>query len=338
MNKSIRILISFIISIVAIGAIALGVYFYVHSDYEYEPVRVEIPEGTPADSIPQILRDALGKSFGQKVAHLWKASGASASTARGSYLVEPGDKAVDVAKRIAKGRQTPVKLTFNNIRLFSDLAARVAATMEFDSTAFMAAADSVLSSRGFRPETFSAAVLPDTYEFYWTASPQKVISVLADHRADFWNDSRRAKASALGLEPTDVHTIASIVEEESNKADERPVIARLYMNRLAKHMPLQADPTVKFATGDFGLRRIGREQISYDSPYNTYMYQGLPPGPIRIVEGATLDAVLNAPENDYLYMCAKSDFSGYHDFTDNYARHRINAARYHRALTARGIK
>lgn len=165
-----------------------------------------------------------------------------------------------------------------------------------------------------------------------------MISVLSDHRNSFWNDSRRAKAGALGLSPEEVHTLASIVEEESNKADERPVIARLYLNRLAKHMPLQADPTVKFAVGDFGLRRITHDQIVYDSPYNTYIYQGLPPGPIRIVEGKTIDAVLDAPEHDYLYMCAKSDFSGYHDFTDNYARHRINAARYHRALSARGIK
>lgn len=324
--------------IVLICAVAASAYFYINSRYEYEPVRVEIPAGTQADSIPDIIRGALGNSFGSKVAWIWKASGSDASSSRGSYLVEPGDRALDVAKRIAKGRQTPVRLTFNNIRLFSDLAGRIASQMEFDSIAFMSAVDSILPQHGLSKENYASAFLPDTYEFYWTATPEKVISVLSDHRNSFWNDSRRAKAGALGLSPEEVHTLASIVEEESNKADERPVIARLYLNRLAKHMPLQADPTVKFAVGDFALRRIGHEQIVYDSPYNTYIYQGLPPGPIRIVEGKTIDAVLDAPEHDYLYMCAKSDFSGYHDFTDNYARHRINAARYHRALSARGIK
>lgn len=338
MNRKNTLLISLAAAVVFIGAAAAAAYAYISSSYDYEPVRVEIPAGTKSDSIPTIIRGALGNSFGSKVANIWKASGSNADVARGSYLVEPGDRALDVAKRIAKGRQTPVKLTFNNIRLFSDLAGHIGSQMEFDSIAFMNAVDSILVPQGFRPETYAAAFLPDTYEFYWTATPEKVISVLSDHRNKFWNDSRRAKARALGLNPEEVHTVASIVEEESNKTDERPVIARLYLNRLAKHMPLQADPTVKFAVGDFALRRIGHKQIDFDSPYNTYIYQGLPPGPIRIVDARSIDAVLNAPENDYLYMCAKSDFSGYHDFTDNYGRHRINAARYHRALTARGIK
>lgn len=338
MNRKKNILIILTAIVVFIGAAAAIAYTYINSSYSYEPVRVEIPAETQPDNIPAIIRGALGDSFGSKVANIWKASGSNAAAARGSYLVEPGDRALDVAKRIAKGRQTPVKLTFNNIRLFSELAGNISSQMEFDSITFANAVDSVLTPQGFTKETFAAAFLPDTYEFYWTATPEKIISVLSDHRSKFWNESRRAKAQALGLSPEEVHTVASIVEEESNKTDERPVIARLYLNRLAKHMPLQADPTVKFAVGDFSLKRIGHKQISFDSPYNTYMYQGLPPGPIRIVEARTIDAVLNAPENDYLYMCAKSDFSGYHDFTDNYSRHRINAARYHRALTARGIK
>ena len=133
-------------------------------------------------------------------------------------------------------------------------------------------------------------------------------------------------------------TIASIVEEETNKADERPKVARLYMNRLAKGMALQADPTVKFAIGDFSIRRLTGKHLAVQSPYNTYKVNGLPPGPIRMPEAATLDAVLNAPEHNYIYMCAKSDFSGYHDFAENYDRHRINSARYHRALDRKGIK
>ena len=161
---------------------------------------------------------------------------------------------------------------------------------------------------------------------------------MSAHRKKFWNDERRKKAAKLGLSPEEVHTLASIVEEESNKSDERPVIARLYLNRLGKNMFLQADPTVKFASGDFAARRVTHDMTLSDSPYNTYKHRGLPPGPIRIVEAATLDAVLDAPENNYLYMCAKPDFSGYHNFTDDYRRHTINAVLYHPALTNRGIK
>lgn len=319
-------------------AVALAAY-YAFSEYGHEAVRVNIPDGLTKKEVAEAIRQSdLGRNFGSRVACIWGLMNADPAKAHGSYLVSPGDRVVDVARRISNGRQTPVRFTFNNMRRFSDLAARSSSVMEFDSAAFMNVADTLLRSRGFVPATYAAAVLPDTYEFYWTAAPEKVLGVLVGHRDTFWNQSRLDKARRAGLTPVEVQTVASIVEEESNKADEHPVIARLYLNRLAKGMPLQADPTVKFAVGDFGLRRIGHDQIVFDSPYNTYINRGLPPGPIRIVEGSTIDAVLDAPRHSYLYMCARPDFSGYHDFTDTYARHRINAARYHRALNARGIK
>lgn len=165
-----------------------------------------------------------------------------------------------------------------------------------------------------------------------------MIHTLAGYRSKFWNEERKAKAKALGLSPEEVHTIASIVEEETNKRDEQPKVARLYINRLEKGMELQSDPTLKFASGNFAARRITGPLLKTESPYNTYRNKGLPPGPIRIAEAATLDAVLSAPKHNYLYMCAKADFSGYHEFATDYARHRINAARYHRALDARGIR
>lgn len=325
-----------LVALAAAGAWA--VWSYCHAEYSYEATRVEIPEGTPADSIPVIMRGALGNSFGGRTALLWRYLGGNPATSHGSYAVEPGDKVINVANRIAKGRQTPVRFTFNNLRRFSDLAARAGRIMEFDSAAFMAAADSILAPEGFSPGQYSAAVLPDTYEFFWTASPQYVLGRIYEHRKAFWTPEREAKAKALGLTPAEVHTVASIVEEETANREERPVIARLYLNRLDKDMMLQADPTVKFALGDFSLRRITAAHTTVDSPYNTYRVTGLPPGPIRIAEAATIDGVLDAPEHEWLYMCANSDFSGTHVFAKDYARHRINAARYHRALNARGIK
>lgn len=327
---------------VVLVAIAIGlicVWRYVSAPFEgAESVRVNIPATTDATTVRGILTEALGDSYGSKVATIWNKRRTDGAAVHGSFVVEPGTPAYRFARALVRGHQTPVRLTFNNLRTIGQLAARVGSVLEADSAAFMQACDSILPAAGFSKPTYAAAFLPDSYEFYWTADPATVVEKLNGYTRRFWNDERTAKAVALGLTPAQVATIASIVEEETNKADERPTVARLYMNRLAKNMPLQADPTVKFAIGDFSLRRITGKHLTVDSPYNTYRNTGLPPGPIRIAEGATLDAVLNAPENNYLYMCAKSNFSGYHDFTDSYDRHRINAARYHRALTNRGIK
>lgn len=320
----------------AIGLIC--VWRYVSAPFEgTESVRVNIPSTADTAAVRSILAEALGDSYGDKVTAIWEHRRHDNAPLRGSFVVEPGTPAYVFARTLVRGQQTPVRLTFNNLRTIGQLAARIGNVLETDSATFMQACDSILPGMGYDTPTYAAAFLPDTYEFYWTADPASVVEKLNGYTRRFWNEQRTAKAKALGLTPAQVATIASIVEEETNKADERPTVARLYMNRVAKNMPLQADPTVKFALGDFSLRRITGKHLTVDSPYNTYRNTGLPPGPIRIAEGATLDAVLNAPENNYLYMCAKSDFSGYHDFTDSYDRHRINAARYHRALTKRGI-
>lgn len=305
--------------------------------YSGNTTRLYIPEGATDSSIRDTLSSNLG-SFGDKVYQLWDIQDGAPSIAHGSYLVDSGMTAINVARAIAHGSQTPIRLTVNNMRTFGDFATRVGKRLEIDSASIVATADTLLLNRGFAPEEFSAAILPDTYEFYWTASANTVLNTMLRTRNAFWDSTRIAKAEALGLTPAQVATVASIVEEETNKADERPKVARLYLNRLKTGMLLQADPTIKFALGDFSLRRINTTHLNVESPYNTYLYQGLPPGPIRITERATLDAVLNAPQHDYLYMCAKPDFSGYHNFARDYNRHRINAARYHRALNARGIR
>lgn len=326
-----------IVSIVAVlCAAAATAYFYAFGTSKSPDVRLYLPSGSSADDLRSALTSQCG-SFGSRVYTLWKLQGGTAQAAHGSYVVSDGMTALEASRMLLHGRQTPVNLTFNNMRTMGDLAGRIGRVLECDSAQFLEAVDSLLSSEGLTKAQYASAFIPDTYQFYWTDSPARVVDKLFAERSRFWNDERRAKAKSLGLTPEQVHTLASIVEEETNKADEQGTVARLYMNRLKRGIPLQADPTVKFALGDFSLRRIVGEHLKADSPYNTYRNTGLPPGPIRIAERATLQRVLDAPENNYIYMCAKSDFSGYHDFTSDYSRHRINAARYHRALSARGI-
>lgn len=322
------------VAVVIVAAIA--VYNFVSTSYRGESCRLFIPKGSTAEAIGDSL--ARLDDFGRDVFKIWKMSGGKPTIARGSYVINPGEKALALAKRIKNGRQDPVKITFNNVRTLDQLSEKIAERMDFTPDEFKSALDSVLPPAGFKKAQYVAAFIPDTYEFYWTASPQKVISTLLDYRNRFWNDERRSRAAALGLTPVEVATVASIVEEESAKAGERPTIARLYLNRLDKKMPLQADPTVKYAVGDFGLRRITAKHLAINSPYNTYRINGLPPGPIRIADSSTLDQVLDAPKNDYLYMCAREDFSGYHNFARDLDTHNRNAARYRAELNRRGIK
>lgn len=318
-------------------AAAVGAYLYVCSSYDGEAVRIEIGRTDDNQVVKEALEAALGESYGGRVYTIWKLFKGRPQAAAGSYLVEPGDKPYAIARRLQYGRQTPFRFTFTNLRTVGDLAHQASTAFLFDSTEFRHAVDSVAAGR-FTAEMLPAAFLNDTHEFYRTASAATVASRLISDRDAYWNESRRQRAAALGLNPEQVQIIASIVEAETARADEKPQVARLYINRLQKGMPLQADPTVKFAVGDFGLRRITREHLKVDSPYNTYAAPGLPPGPIAIVGKDAVEHVLAAPAGDQLYMCARSDMSGYHDFTSSYDRHRINAARYHRALNARGIK
>ncbi len=339
MTKKTRIIIAAAMAVVFISAALFGCYVYnlLFFPYEGEKVRIYVPAGATAESVRDSLVDNLG-DFGVNVYKIWKFRDGLPEKAHGSYVVEPGESALSFSKALRAGRQTPVRVSFNNIRTIDALASRLSGKLEFDSGDFIAACDSILPLKGFRPKEFIAAFLPDTYEFYWTNSALDVVKRLSDERDRFWNDERRARASELGLTPVRVATLASIVEEETAKADEKGKVARLYLNRLSKGMLLQADPTVKFAVGDFGLRRILNRHLSFDSPYNTYKYPGLPPGPIRMPEKKTLEAVLDAPEHHYLYMCAKEDFSGYHNFATDYSSHLDNARRYQRELNRRGIK
>lgn len=296
---------------------------------------VYIPEGASASAVRDSITSSLGPEFGGRVATL--VSG-NPTEAHGAYRVAPGDKAWRVARRISQGRQSAVKLTFNNVRTFAQLADRLASRMEFTPDDFLNAADSLAREQGLTTREFEAQFLPDTYEAYWTASPASVIEKIQANYRRFWTDERRAQASAEGLTPLQASIVASIVEEESNRTDEHGLIARLYLNRLHKGMRLQADPTVRFALGDFTIRRVAGPMLSVASPYNTYRVDGLPPGVIRLPAAATIDRVLSAPRHPNLYMCARTDGSGRHDFAATYDAHLANARAYRSHLDSRGIK
>ena len=325
--------------VVAIAAFAgIKIWREFTSAYNGADAWVYIPGKASESAIVDSLQNSLGKAYGKRVSDVWKLAKGCPETAHGAYLIKKGDRVIDVARRLKRGAQTPVKVTFNNIRLFSELPEIMGRQMEFDAVDFEAACESVLPEAGFKKPGFVAAFLPDTYEFYWTSSAESTVKRLLDYRNKFWNDDRRAKAKSLGLTPVQVATIASIAEEETAASDERADVARLYLNRLKTGMKLQADPTVKYAVGDFGLRRILNRHLETVSPYNTYMIQGLPPGPIRMPYASTLDGVLNAPMHNYIYMCAKEDFSGRHNFATTLSAHNANANRYREALNKRGIK
>ena len=258
----------------------------------------------------------------------------------GRYAIEPGEGVFSVLRKLKNGHQEPVRLTIPESRTTDRLAGALARKLMMDSLSLsILLKDSTFCAKqGFDTASIVCMFVPDTYEVYWNTSIENLMSRLKKEHDKFWDSSRQAKATAIGLTPNEVCTLASIVDEETSNNPEKPMIARMYLNRLAKGMALQADPTVKFALKDFAIRRIYHNMLNTDSPYNTYRYAGLPPGPIKVASVAGIDAVLNAPNHSYLYMCAKEDFSGTHNFASTYSEHLRNAAKYTKALNERGIK
>ena len=258
---------------------------------------------------------------------------------QGKYLLQKNKTTNEVVNMLRIGNQVPVKVTFNNTRTFADLAGKVYLFFQSDSVAFLNAFKDIelRESTGFSENEYPAMFIPNTYEMFWTNTPEEFIQRMKKEYEKFWNSSKMEKAKALKLSPIEISTLASIVQEESVKAEEQPIIAGLYLNRLSRKMLLQADPTVKYTIGDFTVRRVTNDMLATDSPYNTYKYRGLPPGPINFPEIASINAVLNFEQHQYLYMCAKEDFSGYHNFAKTLTQHNINAEKYRRALNRNRI-
>ena len=257
----------------------------------------------------------------------------------GCYAIKPQDSAYELFQRLYRGHQQPVDLTIGSVRTVGKLLQSMGEQLMIDSAEIADRLNDTACLRrlGYTTETLPAFFIPNTYQVYWNMDADRLFSRMEQEHERFWNASRKSKAQAIGLTEIEVCTLASIVEEETNNAAEMPVVAGLYINRLRIGMPLQADPTVKFALQDFGFRRISKTLLSTPSPYNTYLHAGLPPGPIRIASPQGIDAVLNYARHNYLYMCAKEDFSGTHNFTSSYARHLQNARRYQKALDRRKI-
>jgi len=257
----------------------------------------------------------------------------------GMYLIERDMTNIELINLLRSGSQTPIRLTFSNARLLNELPKKLTYGLEIDSAdlAPILLADSTASKYGFTPETFISMFIPNTYQVYWTTTPEELLDRMKYEYDQFWNETRVKKAEALGMTKMEVATLASIVQGETNKMDEAPTIAGVYINRLKRGIPLQADPTLVFAIGDFSIRRILNKDKEFDSPYNTYKHRGLPPGPINLPRIPALDAVLNYEEHKYLYFCANADFSGYHVFARTLSQHNINARKFQRALNRERI-
>jgi UPF0755 protein len=240
------------------------------------------------------------------------------------------------AIRVLKASQhEPVKVTFSNVRVRSELAEKITKNIGITPNEFDDALDDFISgnSEGFTKVNILSMFIPNTYEVYYNITPEDFIERMHQEYEKFWTEGRRAKAKEISLTPIEVSILASIVQAETVKADEAPRIAGLYINRLKKGIALQADPTLVYASGDFTLKRVLNEHKEIDSPFNTYKYAGLPPGPINLPQISSIDAVLNYEKHGYLYMCAKEDFSGFHNFAATLSEHGQNARRYQRALS-----
>lgn len=252
----------------------------------------------------------------------------------GRFEIKKGASIITIVRMLRNNTQSPVKLVINKLRTKENFARQLGKNFSFDSTAaisFLTSNDSLLSL-GVDTNTVFTLLIQNTYFFNWYTQPVTVLEKLKEEHDKFWDETRLAQAQEQGLTPTQVYTIASIIDEETNKQEDKGKIASVYINRMNKGMLLGADPTVKYALRDFALKRIYFKHLSIESPYNTYKYKGLPPGPICIAAVSTIDAVLQAPKTDYLFFVANSDFSGYHHFSNNFAEHDKYAKEYQRAL------
>jgi len=258
----------------------------------------------------------------------------------GRYRINRALNNNDLINLLRSGKQTPIKVTFNNLRNKEQLAGKIGSQIEADSLSILKyiTDTTFLNKLKLNTDNVACLFIPNTYEFYWNTSAEGFVNRMVKEYSNFWNSSRKKKAAEIKLNYYQVAVLASIVEkEQSIKRDERPEIAGVYLNRLKKRMKLESDPTLIFALGDFTIKRVLNKDKKVESPFNTYKNKGLPPGPICIPSINAIDAVLSASEHNYIFMCAKEDFTGYHNFAKTYAKHLINARKYQKALNKRKI-
>ena len=339
MKKKIRIALWIAVALLAVGIFAAlnfyGTFYYNNvKTLEKQPdIRIY-----RADTYDQMMVKILESGVIDNPVTFQRAArfmGLRKAFRPGLYRFRPGMGNKALVRTLQKGWQQPVRLVIPGyFRSLDRFAAFLGEQLEASPEAFeQALTDANLAaSYGFTPETFIGMFIPNTYEVWWTLPPVEVIDRMNQEYDKFWTPEREAKAQAIGLTRQEVSTLASIVIEESKYEPELPRIAGVYMNRLHQNMPLQADPTVLFAIGDPSIKRVLLRHLEIDSPYNTYKYAGLPPGPITMPPIVAIDAVLNYEHHDYLYFCAKETFDGQHVFAKTLSAHNENARRYQRAL------
>ena len=339
--KKKKIIVVVLAGMFVLAGVAAALFFrtFMAENVRNKDVTVVVPPGATFEQVMDTLRKyevLKSEATFRKTADALKYK-----TMRvGKYDISGCRTNLDLVRLLRRGQHYPVKFTFNNVRTADQLVERVGHKFFFEPEELSALLHdrSYMQKFGLSDTTAVCLFIPNTYDLYYDITAEDFLDRMNGYYEQFWNEQRRATASDIGLTPVQVATLASIVEEENMRPSEKAIIAGLYMNRIHKDMLLQSDPTVKFAIGDFARKRILNADLQVDSPYNTYKYKGLPPGPIRIPEASTMDSVLHYRHHNYLYMCAKEDFSGYHNFTASAAEHAQNAARYRAALNARNIK
>ncbi len=304
-----------------------------------EVIHLYIPSGSSYEEVKQLMEEENILASTGTFDWLAKKKNYPNRVQPGRYRIQQGMGNNELINLLRSGEQEPVRLTFTNIHTEGQLAGTIASQLETDSLSIMQLLndEEILQETGLDRSTIKLLFIPNTYEVYWTTSPRQLLNRMQREYRAFWNETRLEKASEIGLSPQEVGVLASIVQRETSKQDEMARIAGVYINRLHRGILLQADPTVVFAHGDFSIGRVLNRHLEIDSPYNTYKYAGLPPGPITLPEPAVMDAVLNYEKHNYLYFSAREDFSGYHNFAETYAEHLANARRYRQALNERRI-
>ncbi len=330
------------------GAVVFGILAYnIYADVQRPNVDLKgrktayicIPTGSVYADVVKMLADSSFIVDKESFDWVAKQKNYPQLVKAGRFKIKNGMSNNQIVNLLRSGAQEPVKITINKMRSVRKLADYVGSKLEVDADELykLLTDNDYLSKFGKTRQTAFSLFITDTYHFNWNTSAEQFVERMYAENVKFWDDKRRSKASALKLTPVDVYTLASIVEEETVKNDEKPDVAGVYLNRIRVGMPLQADPTVKFAVGDFEIKRILNKHLQVESPYNTYKHKGLPPGPICIPSKSSIDAVLNYNKHKYLYFCAKDDFSGYHAFARTLVEHNANAEKYRKALNRNRI-
>ncbi len=338
MSKKIIVILIVLISILGAAGAYYVLTIYKNSNFSTTNntnISIYIDENTTFQTLMSHINANSTQKYQGSFEKIAKYKNLDKKLRAGHYILENNMSNQALLNRLTGGMQTPVKLKFNNIRLLPQLIKTLDKQLLLDSTdlANILYDNARIDSLGFTPQTIISMFIPNTYEVYWNISADNLINRMHQEYHTFWHSkSRLDKAKKLNLTPTQVSSLASIVEGETNIDKEKPVVAGLYINRLRRGIPLQADPTVKFAVGDFTLTQILFQHLEIDSPYNTYKYVGLPPGPIAMPSISGIDAVLNYTQHNYIYMCAKESLNGEHNFATTLLQHNVNAAKYHHAL------